>query len=300
MRFDSSASVGIVQRLRCGALVALCLLFAGCGTQLLYNRLDTLISFYVSTQVSLEPGQSASLKSALRDFLSWHRRSELPRYAEFAESLARDAAAPLGRARIDQARAEVEALWRGSVARGAPAAARWLAGLSTAQIDELFASFAEDDDDLREEYCEASEQQRDREREKAFISATQDWVGRLSPAQRALVRERLAALVPSSCGWVESRQLVRAALRATVETQRGQQGFEAQVANLLTHPEDSWRRDYRLAFDANREAIVSLLAELDASFSEQQRARLAGRLLGFAADFHELAGAPAAPMKTAR
>jgi len=271
----------------------LCLLAAGCGTQLLYNRLDTVAYFYLATQVSLQPTQSASLKSALRDYLDWHRSTELPRYAAFIETLAAEAAAPLGAARINAARLEIESLWRGSVARGAPAAASWLAGLDPEQVDELFASLGEDDADLRDEYCNASEADRDRDRLKSFVAAAEDWVGRLSPAQRVLIAGRLVALVPSSCGWVESRQLVRATLRETVERRRREPGFTAEVIALLTRPEDRWQNAYRAAFDRNRVAIVGLLAELDASLTAKQRARMVSRLAGFADDFRKLSASRA-------
>ena len=266
---------------------------AGCGTQFLYNRLDTVLHLYVSTQVDLEEAQSRGLRRTLRELLDWHRRSELPRYAQFAESLARDAAAPLGRARIDDAQLEIEALWRDAAARGAPDLARWLAALQPRQLDELFASLGEDDGELRAKYCEAPEERRRRERLGSLVESIEDWVGRLDAAQRALVRERYARITPAGCGWVESRLRHRQALRALLGRGAAARPDDlATLADLMVRPEQLWDPDYRARFDANRTVIVDLLAELDATLDARQRRRLVRKLGGHAEDFRALAATP--------
>jgi hypothetical protein len=289
--------VGPAARVLAGC--ALVLLLAGCGAQFLYNRLDTALHLYVSSQVSLEPPQSQSLKGALSGFLDWHRRSELPRYAGFAEQLAGEAGRPLGRARIDAARLEIETLWRDSVARAAPDAARWLADLDAQQREELFESLGDDDDELREEFCEGDAARRQKRREKSFVSAAEDWVGRLDDTQRALVRERLGRLAPTGCGWVEQRVAVRRELEALVGRSASTPGYPTEVTRLLLRPEERWDAGYRAQFDANREIVVSLLADLDATLDARQRQRLVAKLSGFARDFRELAG-PAATSVAAR
>lgn len=269
------------------ALVALlCMaVLAGCSSQFLYNRLDTVAYVYIKTQVSLEDLQSQQLRGSLRSFLDWHRSSELPRYAQFAQTLARDAAQPLGRARIDAARVEMEALWRDAVARGAPEAARFLAGLGPAQRAEFFASLGEDDDDLREEYCETPLEKRQRRQLEDLVDLAEDWVGTVTAAQRELLRVRLAALQPTGCRWVDSRIRVRAAFRELVERGAGQPDFAERLRELMVNPEQRWDPAYRRAFDANREAFVDMLAEFDASLTAGQRARLSGKLAGYARDF---------------
>lgn len=274
---------------RLAALVCGALVLAGCSSQFVYNRLDTVAYLYLKTQVSLEDLQSSQLRGSLREFLVWHRSSELPRYAALAQGLARDAAQPLGRARIDQARLDIESLWRDAVARVVPDAARFLAGLSSAQRDELFASLAEDDPDLREEYCDTPEPKRRRRQLETFVDTAEDWVGKLTPAQRELVGARLAALQPTSCGWVDNRIRVRRSFRDLLDRSAGDPAWPAELRRLMTSPEERWDPAYRTAFESNRDAIVGLLAELDATLTQGQRARLAEKLTGYARDFRELA-----------
>jgi hypothetical protein len=276
---------------RIALLALVTLLLAGCGTRFLYNRMDTLLYLYVANQVSLHSEQRDGLRSALRDFLDWHRQSELPRYANFLRELARDAGQPLGRARIEHARTGIEALWRDSVLRGAPAAVDWLLGLKPAQLDELFASLAEDDEELREEYCESDAGELLHKREKSFGAALRDWIGKPDPQQLALLRRHLAMLEPNGCAWIASRVQYRATLRSAIDRQATGQPDKDMLIQLLVRPEDGWDPHYRARFERNRDVIVSLLTDLDATLDQRQRKRLSDKLDGYARDFERLSRA---------
>lgn len=266
-------------------------LLAGCSSQFLYNRLDTVAYVYLKTQVSLEDLQSQQLRNSLRAFHDWHRGSELPRYAQFAQALARDAARPLGRARIDAARLELESLWRDAVARGADDAARFLAGLSPSQRGEFFASLGEDDAELREEYCDTPLAKRQRRQLEDVVDLAEDWVGSLTAAQRELLRVRLAALQPTGCRWVDSRIRVRNAFRDLAARGSADPEYYEKMRRLMLNPEERWDPAYRAAFDANRDAFIDMLAELDASLTARQRAQLSAKFAGYARDFRSWAGA---------
>ncbi|MGH8310305.1 MAG: DUF6279 family lipoprotein, partial [Steroidobacteraceae bacterium] len=162
--------------------------------------------------------------------------------------------------RIDVARVEVEGLWRDVVRRASPQAARRLADLSDAQIDELLRNLAQDDEELREKYCDPDAATLARRRERTIVSAIEDWTGRLSRDQRALLAER----TPEAA-------------------------FGETLARFLLSPEERWTETYRRRFLANRERVVTLLAEIDAALSPKQRARLAARFHDLARDLRGLA-----------
>ena len=264
------------------------LLLAGCGTQFLYNRLPTLLYLYTTTQVSMDGAQRQTLKTGLQGFFDWHRRSELPRYAEFAEQLASAVQQPIGVAQIDTARLAIEAYWRSSVLQGAPSAARWLATLQAAQRDELFKRLNKEDEKLREEYCIPSDAERRKSRDKLFVDAVEDWTGRLTQVQLELVRTHLAATRGTGCGYVDARTALRRDLRALVEQHARDPDYPVQVAHLLAFPEERWPARYREEFNSDRDAIVALLGALDRSLTSAQRERMIERLQDFAKDFREL------------
>jgi len=273
---------------RIALVVLLALVVSACGTRLLYERIDTLLYFHLSSQVTLDDGQARALRASLRDLHAWHRSAALPAYAEFLEALAEDMAQPIGADGIAAARIGLESLWRDTVAGLAPAAARWLAGLGPAQRDEFFASLAERDVELRREYCDIGDAERRRNRERSVVSALGDWVGRLDSEQRTRVRKQLQAIDANGCDWIASRERFRARLRQLVDTHAADPRYEARLTRLLTHPEDDWDPAYRARYAANSDVVVAMLAELDRTLSARQRARLGEKLRSYARDFREL------------
>ena len=59
-------------------LIACLLCLPGCsGTTMVYNRLDTILAWYLDDYVELSVPQEQQLDNTLRPFLSWHRQQEL-------------------------------------------------------------------------------------------------------------------------------------------------------------------------------------------------------------------------------
>ena len=287
MATSTGMSLGQLQRIALVVLFALAL--SACGTRLIYDRMDTLLYFQLASEVTLDDEQAGALRASLRELHAWHRGAALPAYAEFLETLADDMAQPMGAGAIDAARIGLEALWRDTVAGIAPAAARWLASLDPAQREEFFAALAERDEELRREYCDIGDEERRRNREQAVVSALGDWLGRLGPEQRTLVREQLQAIDANGCDWIANRADFRERLRQVVDTHTADPHYGARLARLLMHPEDGWDPAYRARYAANSEVVVTMLAELDRTLTERQRARLGAKLRRFALDFRELA-----------
>ena len=62
---------------------SLLLWLVGCsGTTFVYNRLDSILPWYVDDYVELNGHQERQLDQALQPFLRWHRQQELPRYLD--------------------------------------------------------------------------------------------------------------------------------------------------------------------------------------------------------------------------
>ena len=56
-------------------------MLSGCSaTQLIYNRVDILVRWYLDDYVSLDSEQQERFDARLETLLDWHRREELPAY----------------------------------------------------------------------------------------------------------------------------------------------------------------------------------------------------------------------------
>jgi hypothetical protein len=279
--------------IRIGRVLVACALvsmLAACGTRFVYNRLDWLSRYYVTSQVTLDDAQSRALESNLDAFFAWHRRSELPRYATFLDRMASDAARPVTLPQLEAGQREVEVFMRDSVAHGAPAAARWLSGLRPEQVDELFASFAEKDRKARAQKCDATPAERHAIRIREFIGNVEDWTGRLSRAQRQLIAARYATLRADECDELTARERSRLEFRTLVDRYRLQPEFADRIAEFLLHPENRHDAAYRETWEADRTRFLHMLADINHSLTPEQREHTIRRLRLYAREIRDLAG----------
>ena len=72
---------------RFAAALAMCAL-AGCGLNLLYPRLDSVVGFYLQDLVTLDDAQAAALSQTLAGNLEWHRCSKMSRQYSSVRRLA--------------------------------------------------------------------------------------------------------------------------------------------------------------------------------------------------------------------
>lgn len=265
-----------------------------CGTQFVYNRLDWLTHYYLSSQVSLDGSQSRELRRGLESFFAWHRRNELPRYAAFLDRMANDSVRPISLAQFETGRHEIETFMRDAVSHGAPDAARWFNGLRPEQVDELFASLAEGERKARKENCETDPAERREKSVERFMDYVGDWTGRLSRAQRELIASGLASFESDACTEVSTRERSRVEFRSLVDQYRQRPEFAERIAVFLTHPEKRWDAAYRRNVEADRARFMRLLADINKSLTPGQRAHAVERLRGYARDLRQLAAEPAA------
>lgn len=277
---------------RVGRLLVGCALLSmlgACGSGFVYNRLDWLSRYYLSSQVTLDDAQSRALESNLDAFFAWHRRSELPRYASFLDGMANDASRPLSVQQLEAGQREVRSFMRDSAAHAAPAAARWLDGLRPAQVDELFASLAEKDRKGLAEKCDGTPAERRAKSAAEFIDNVEDWTGRLGRGQRDMIRTRYATLETDECEQLMTRAQSRQEFRALVDRYRTKPEFADRIAEFLAHPENRRDAAYRERYEADRKRFLGLLADINHSLTAEQRGRTVERLRLYAREMRGLA-----------
>lgn len=264
---------------------------AGCGgVRLVYDRLDTLLGWYLLDYVDLESDQRQSLERSLDALLAWHRESQAGRYASFFQELGQAAAEPLGLFRIEAARRQLDGFWLDILREVTPEAAALLATLTDAQVEDLFANIERKDRESAAKALGRSAEERAERRRKSLTRQIERWVGPLSPVQQARVAECARGMSADPADWIESRRRWQAELRAAMAYRGDRARFEPRLGMLLAEGERFWTEDYRRSFTADRDRVIRLLADLDASLSPQQRSRLRQRLVELALDFESIAG----------
>jgi hypothetical protein len=275
-----------------GVLVGLALLLAGaagCSTfRLAYDNADWLAARATAEWLCPTRTQEEALRAAVRDFLAWHRRAELPRYAEVFRRVAADA--EQGPLREGQVRALFD-----DVDAALDRAARRLAR----PVATLGATFGPDQRRCLTVALEASVRERRERLEGApadvlvrrvdeVAAGLAPWVGPLTAEQRALLAEKMppARELRAVMDARQARGLrLVALLGAGSAAQR-----RAALRRVLRAPQALDRPADRARLAAWERRTRDLSVELLTTLSGPQRATLARALRRYADDFAALAG----------
>jgi hypothetical protein len=264
----------------------------GCGASLIYERLDTLVGFYVEGLVTLDRAQSAQLSRTLRRNLDWHRQVELVRYDASLRSLAAAVSDGTTRDELAAAMQRVETYWRDIWEQAAPGYASLAATFTDAQVAVLLRNLERKDDDEWREYAERTPAERRARREKSLRRNIERFTGTLTAAQVEAVRQYAARDRSFMPLWRENRVIWRAALAQALEARAATPQFDERMFRLIARPDDLWTPAYRRVIDDEREDFIDLLVSLDATLSTTQRASVQEQLLALAREVRSLARKP--------
>jgi hypothetical protein len=280
------------QRLVAVPLLFCALLIAGCTSSFVYNRLDTLASWYFEGLVSLNDDQRTELRGWLSQTLAWHRRSELSRYATFLNDVSAAAERPGDRDSYNEIRARFQGLIDDLMGKTAPEASQLLLHLSPQQVDELLENLAEKAREGAEEGAEAVASNDWRpEQLKDITRQMKRWTGSVSPEQKRIIQMHVAHLEPTFAEWADSQQSWREALREALLAKDAAESSEPtpQLLQLLADPDSQWTDAYTQKVAGNRERYQSMMMELDATLSPAQRRHLQAELMKLSQQLTRLA-----------
>jgi hypothetical protein len=275
-----------------GAPLILCaLLTTGCSTGFIYNRLDTLASWYFESLVSLNDGQRTELRQWLSSTLAWHRRTELTRYASLLNEVYTTAEQPGDAQRYDEMRERFQGLLNNLIEKTAPEASQLLMHLSPQQVEELLQNLEEKTRESTEEGAEAVADNEWRpEQVKDISKQLKRWTGAVTAEQRTIIATHVAKLEPTFEDWAESQEAWREALRNALLTQPAKsEQVPPRVLQLLADPDEQWTSAYAEKVARNRLRYQEMLLALDASLMPKQREHLRREVLNLSQQLTRLA-----------
>ena len=267
------------------ALIAL----SGCtALQLGYNNADSLLHWRGAQYFGFEDEQKAEFERHVQRFLAWHRKTELPHYARFADDLANRLSKGVSQGDLVWGYDAFQTYLRQSLRAGTGEVAGLLDALTPEQIGRLQERLEKENRDFAKDYRlgEPPEERRER-RVKRNVERLEDWFGPLTDAQvdRVVLYSRRAPLDD------EVRLRDRRRLQKELVTMLKHREARKKLAQWAA----AWEQNRDPAFEAlrkeNLNEYYSMLLDLDKTLSAEQRGKAAKRLRGFAGDFSALAAA---------
>ncbi|RLU05297.1 hypothetical protein CS078_20970 [Pseudomonas prosekii] len=255
---------------------------------LAYRNLDVIIPWTLGDYLDMSGEQKGWFNERLKEHLSWHCTTQLPGYLDWLDRL---------QAMVEANQVTDEALKtrtqeaKQAIAQTAkeitPSAIQLLKGLDDQQVAEMNEAFAKDQRKRQEEYLKPSLAQQIKERSERMNKRLNDWLGPLSPTQQQRVSAWSNALGDQNQQWIANRAHWQNQFSAAV-AQRQSAEFPQRIETLLVNRESLWTPAYRQAYDNTEAQARSLLVDLMAESTPEQRQRLLKKIEGVRKDFNDL------------
>lgn len=256
---------------------ALLLWLSACSTTgFFYNRLDSLIPWYLQRYVQLDPAQRALVDAEVQALLDWHRSEELPRYVALLDSVLAQLDAPVSAEVIAALTERTEAAWLRLRDRALPSLLKLGETLDAEQVAALLSELEERQRELEEEYLPRSDAEYREEARDSMVRGLRRYLGRLDAAQKQTIEDASAGLLRADQGWLDERRRAVATLRAELSAR--EPGWQQSVVATL----DAWWQDvpedYRAVYDHNAALVRAAVAAVIDARDARQDARLRRKL----------------------
>lgn len=179
---------------------------------------------------------------------------------------------------------DVRKLTTRAVEQALPDMAEFLLKMQPEQVAYLEKKYADENAKALKQAGRKSSLERQEVRAKRFIERIEDWTGKLTPAQRELVRTRLAVLPDITDEWLADRRQRQA---ETIAIMRNRPSRDEAIKSLrrLMLESDAWRKpEYAAKVKARDEQTIAMIVALDATLTAEQRLKLRKKIAGYAAD----------------
>lgn len=269
------------------------LALAACSTvKLGYSTLPTWAAWWLDGYVDFSDEQQPRLRDEIAALHSWHRQQELPRLVELLGRMEQLAG---GEVEAQQACAivgEVQARLKAVGRQAEPAAASLAAGLAPGQLQHIARKFRTNNERFRKEWVALSPEELLEKRSSQMLDRLESIYGRLDDAQRALLKQRMAATV-----WDPRRMLDRWQQRqqdllrilARISQERLDAGAGAALLrgwiDRLERPADAASRAYQ---EALLQEGCATFAAVHRVTTPEQRLQAARRLRAWQRDLREM------------
>jgi hypothetical protein len=265
---------------------ALAALVCGCSTlRFAYENADAYVRWKAGNYLDVQGDDAEELDDRIDEFHAWHRKNELPKYAKLVHEASQRFADGLSRPDLIWGYDSVRAQARESLRKAAELAAPLLDRLTPQQMAQIERRIAEENRQFYRNNLRGAERERRRKRAKYAVDRLEDWVGKLSQAQIARVREYAERAPMLEALRDQDRKRLQREVMAIIRAREAQKRLPERIA--------SWERGrdpgFVAALETWREQYFAMVVDVDRTLTPEQRTRAMSHLRRYAEDFEALA-----------
>lgn len=275
-------------------LLAVLLWLQGCSAvKLGYQQLPNLSYWWLDSAVSFSDAQSAQAKEALSQLHRWHKREELPAYAELLQRLSAQSAEPIQAAQVCAVWSDIDKAMDRMLRQTVRVAAPVAMALGPEQLNHLNQYWVGKNKDWDKEWLKGSASERLERRLGKAVERYSDFYGSLTPGQTAMLKAQMQQSTWTA-EWGQRERLRRQQDLLSTLQKASQSNASAlpQVEADLWGVWQRWLEPPDAASKAVMQKMVQQscenLAQLHNSASSEQRQRAARRLRAYEQDLRDL------------
>jgi hypothetical protein len=279
--------------LRCSIIGALALALVGLtgcsAVRIGYSQAPDLLYWWLDRYVDFDGDQTQRVHSAIAEWFAWHRRTQLPDYAELLARAQKEVLADTTPARICEWHRELVKRARVAYERAVPAAADIVLTISDEQIQHIEKRYAKNNDEFREEYLQKDPAERAKKNLDRAVERAEMLYGRLDDAQRSRLADALARSPFDPALWLAERQeRQQDALRLLRAVGNGDGASREEASAELHDYGERLERSPRESYRRYNERLVAyncgVAAALHNSTTSAQRRDAVKKLAGWESD----------------
>ena len=280
--------MGVLSRI---AICFLVVLFAsGCSIKMMYNNADRIARWAVNDYIQMDDDQEAYFTVEVKAIHYWHRTEELPRYADYLQSLPASIDSGVDEDEVQDLFDSLYSWWEALEARAMPMMTEMLLSLSDEQIERLPGRLDDDNEEFEEDEDDRPLDEVQAEWMQSYAAVMSRFTGRLSKEQKAYLEAQSVRYVPQFGLWADYRQRWQADLMALINDGRDDpELFADRLVVLMDSRESYYGEELTGVFETNEQLAREVTAWLLNNLTVKQRERFYTRIGEMAETFRELA-----------
>ena len=199
------------------SLLLISLLIA-CSIKTIYNRLDYLIPSYVEGMVSLDEMLAEKVEQRTQLLINWHRNTQLKQYADLLHAYQQDFGPQLSEERVLQHMSAMKSLWLPLQTKLNEEMTALLPLLNDEQLEELFDSIDENNEDFYDEYIDLDKDERNEQYTERLRENYENWLGDLTEQQEQTVVKAAYKFHNSAATRLQHRKYWQSAIREILDS----------------------------------------------------------------------------------
>ena len=254
------------------------LMLGGCSQKTAYNHLDLLVAEYLDDYVELNNIQQVQLEKSLNETLAWHREQQLPVSIEWLQSLKQDLGEELTYDRVAFHADQLLMFWNAIEAQFANDMAVLLPTLSVEQRKELLKSFAEKNDEFREEYIEIGQKERREQLVKRVEDSFERWLDDLTENQITQIHATAHKMEDTAPNMLAMRIQWQNELLRLLNDGAGHSDVQQNIVNVFVQRNALRSEAYQQQLETNQDLIYRLIVNISKTLEAEQKEYLVSRI----------------------